>query len=299
MASSLHRRRDFLVVVDIPLQTASPWPGVAAYWVSGTLGVIAAMAAAITFLVPAVLRGPAVMNGSARGTALVLLLVAVPALTLSMVFAARGSARAVIVWLGAVSYIVYNSVLFLFATPFNNLFLLYVAMLSLSLWSMAAVLHAIDVPKFAKRFSERLPARAIAAYLLVIVCLNALAWLWQVVPGMLSTTSPRFIDGTGLQTNPVYVQDLAVCLPLMGIAAVWLWRRTSWGYVISGLLLVMYCIEGLGVAADQWYGSAADPTSSVASAAAVPMFLLLAVIGLVPLFFHMENLDRKPMVSAG
>ena len=71
------------------------------------------------------------------------------------------------------------------------------------------------------------------------------------------------------------------------------------GYVISGLLLVMYFIEGLGVAADQWYGSAADPTSSVASAAAVPMFLVLAVIGLVPLFFHMENLDRKPMVSAG
>lgn len=52
--------------------------------VSATLGVIAAMAAAITFFVPAVLRGPAVMNGSARGTALVLLLVAVPALTLSM-----------------------------------------------------------------------------------------------------------------------------------------------------------------------------------------------------------------------
>lgn len=61
----------------------------------------------------------------------------------------------------------------------------------------------------------------------------------------------------------------------------------------------MYFIEGLGVAADQWYGSAADPTSSVASAGAVPMFLVLAVIGLVPLFFHVENLDRKPLVSAG
>ena len=298
MAATLYRRREFLVVIDTPTHKAALWPGVAAYWVSGALGFVAAMAAAITFFVPAVLRGPAVMNGSARGTALVLLLVAVPALALSMLLAAKGSARAVIAWLGAVAYIVYNSVLFLFATPFNNLFLLYVATLSLSLWSMVAVLYAIDVPSFAKRFSDQLPARAIATYLLLIVGLNAVAWLWQVVPGMLSSTSPRFIDGTGLQTNPVFVQDLAVWLPLMGVAAVWLWRRTAWGYVISGLLLVMYFIEGLGVAADQWYGSAADPASSVASAAAVPMFLVLAVIGLVPLFFHMENLDRRPVVYA-
>lgn len=52
--------------------------------------------------------------------------------------------------------------LFLFATPFNNIFLLYVATLSLSMWSMVAVLHAIDVPSFAKRFSQKLPARTIA-----------------------------------------------------------------------------------------------------------------------------------------
>ncbi len=187
--------------------------------------------------------------------------------------------------------------LFLFATPFNNIFLLYVATLSLSMWSMVAVLHAIDVPSFAKRFSLKLPARTIAVYLLVIVGMNALAWLWQVVPGMLSTTTPQFMNGTGLPTNPVFAQDLAVWLPLMGVSAVWLWRRTAWGYVISGLLLVMYAIEGLGVAADQWFGSAADPTSPVASAAAVPMFLVLAVVGLVPLFFHMENLDREDVVS--
>jgi hypothetical protein len=297
MASTLYRTREFLVVVEAPEHKARLWPATAPYWVSGSLGLIAAIAAAVTFFVPGVLRGPAVMNGSARGTALVLLVVAVPALALSMLVAANGSGRAVIAWLGAAAYIAYNSVLFLFATPFNNLFLLYVALLSLSLWSVVTVLHAIDVPSFAKRFSHRLPARAIATYLLVIVGLNALAWLWQVVPGMLSTTPPQFVNGTGLPTNPVFVQDLAVWLPLLGVSAIWLWRRTAWGYVLSGLLLVMYVIEGLGVAADQWFGSTADPTSSIASAAAVPMFLLLAVVGLVPLFFHMENLDREAAIS--
>ncbi len=106
MASTLYRRREYLVVVEAPAQKAGLWPGTAPYWVSGSLGFIAAMAAAITFFVPGVLRGPAVMNGSARGTALVVLVVAVPALALSMLVAATGSARAVIAWLGAAAYIV-------------------------------------------------------------------------------------------------------------------------------------------------------------------------------------------------
>src|SRR6266566_1800030 len=75
-------------------------PGGAAYWLSAALGLAAAASSLLTFTVPAVLRGTAVMNGSARGTALVVLLAGVPALACSMLLAARGSAAAVITWLG-------------------------------------------------------------------------------------------------------------------------------------------------------------------------------------------------------
>jgi len=266
--------------------------GKAAYWLSSSLAVIAGIGAAATFAVPGVLRGPAVMNGSARGTALVVLLVAVPALAVAMWASAQRSARAQIVWLGAVGYILYNSVLFLFATPFNNLFLLYVAMLSLAIWSAAMVIRGIGVESFRERFSSRLPVRAIAVYALAIVGLNFLAWMRAVVPAVLSTSPPSFLDGTGMMTNPIYVQDLAFWLPLMTVAAIWLWRRNAWGFVIAGAMLVMYEIEAIGVAVDQWMGHAADPASTVASAAAVPMFAVIAVIGLIPLFFYFRNLGR-------
>ena len=51
-------------------------------------------------------------------------------------------------------------------------------------------------------------------------------------------------------------------------------------------------IETAGVAVDQWFGHAADPASPVAAAAMVPAFAVLAAIGLVPLFFYFQNLDR-------
>jgi len=266
--------------------------GRAGYWLSGSLALVAAIAASGTALVPGVLRGTAVMNGSARGTALVVLLIAVPALAVAMSFAARGSARAQVVWLGTVGYILYNSVLFLFMTPFNNLFLVYVAMMSLAIWSAAIVIRGVGVESFRERFSPKLPVRAIAIYLLAVVALNFLAWMRGVVPGVLSSSSPSFLDGTGMPTSALYVQDLAFWLPLIAVSAVWLWRRQAWGYVIAGAMLVTYEIEAIGVAVDQWMGHAADPESTVAWAAAVPMFAAIALLGLIPLALYFHNLDR-------
>jgi hypothetical protein len=265
----------------------------AAGWLAGALAAVAATAAAATLFVPGVLRGPAVMNGSARGTALVALFVAVPVLALSMVAAARGSVRAVVVWLGAVTYLLYNAVLFLLATPFNSLFLLYAATFALAVWSAATLLHHMDVPVFGKRFGPGLPVRALAIYLWAVAAFNALAWLVQVVPGVLSSQPPAFLAGTGLTTNPIYAQDLSFWIPLTAVTGFWLWRRQAWGLVIAGGLLTYSVIESVGVAVDQAFGHAADPASPVASAAGVPLFAALAVIGLVPVLFYYRSLDRR------
>jgi hypothetical protein len=128
----------------------------APYWTSIGLTAVSAAAAALTFFAPGVLNGTPVMNGSARGTALVALVIAIPVLILSMVLTGRGDARAVVGWLGAAGFLQYNAVLFLLATPWNSLFLLYVAMFSLGFWTLVVFLRAIDVPAFASRFSRRL-----------------------------------------------------------------------------------------------------------------------------------------------
>jgi hypothetical protein len=67
------------------------------YSLSAALAVPAAVGSLLTFLFPDVLRGTAVMNGSARGTALVVMLGAVPVIT----------------WLGALAFLLYNSLMFL------------------------------------------------------------------------------------------------------------------------------------------------------------------------------------------
>jgi hypothetical protein len=70
--------------VGIPMRGQSPrrWPLVS--WLSGALLIITVIAATMTLAAPDVLTGPAAMNGSARGTALVVLVIAVPSLMLSL-----------------------------------------------------------------------------------------------------------------------------------------------------------------------------------------------------------------------
>jgi hypothetical protein len=273
--------------------------GGAAYWLSGLLVATAAVNGLLTFLAPGVLHGTAVMNGSARGTALTVLLLGVPVLAVSMALARAGSARAVLCWLGAAGFVLYNSVMFLFATPFNRLFPLDVAMLALAAWSVGLLLWQTDVAGLGSRFTHRAPVRAVAVYAWVIVALNALAWLSRIVPALTGGGQAAFLRGTGLPTSPVYVQDLALWLPLIAVAAAWLWQRRPWGYVVIGGALIMQILESAGIAVDQWYGHAADPASPVVSAALTPAFGVLALIGLVPACYLLRSLpDRAQGRSA-
>lgn len=61
-----------------------------------------------------------------------------------------------------------------------------------------------------------------------------------------------------------------------------------WGYFVIGAGLVMWVVESLTIAVDQWFGHLADPSSPVASATIAPVLVRLAVIGMLPvlLFFR-------------
>src|SRR5437762_2353719 len=114
--------------------------------------------------------------------------------------------------------------MFLFGTPFNELFLLYVATLSLSLAALIALCARIDA---AALTAGLVPARVrpvVAGFAGLVVVANTLLWLRGAVLGLWHAEHPAFLAGTGLPTAPTYVQDLSFWLPLGALAVVWMWR---------------------------------------------------------------------------
>jgi len=262
-------------------------------WLSCAL-VLATLASAVPSLfVPDLLGGAEVIKGNLRGTALVMLVVALPLLVTAMTRTARNSVRWLVVWMGVVAYLTYQGVMMLFATPYNSLFLAYVALLGFGLWSIVALLADAQLPGFEARTDRRMPVRSVAAMVLALAGLNALAWLVRIVPTIGTEDPASVFDGSGLLTSPGWVQDLAFWIPAACVSAVWTWRRRPRGILLAGAVLVLFAIESLSVASDQWWGVRADDTQpDWASLTMVPVFLALAVLTAVPLAVYLRNLDR-------
>jgi hypothetical protein len=259
-----------------------------AYWLSAASIIAGAFGSAAGVVFPSIFRGPAVMAGSARGTDIVILLVAIPILAVSLTLSRRGSGKAQIAWLGALSYILYNSVVFAFGVPFNVLFLVYVATLSLSFWSVIALLPGLDAKELAPHFTWGRWTRVVAVYLFVAAAFFFVQWLRDILPAVFQNTTPASYAGTGLLTNPFHVLDLGFSIPISVTSVIWMWKRRPWGMIASGALLVYFAIETTSISTDQLLGSLADPNSTVTSMAAVPIFAILTLVDLifVAVFFH-------------
>jgi hypothetical protein len=248
------------------------------YRLSSLLSAVTLIQSAVGAFYPQIFRDPPMTAGNARGTDVVILFVALPVLIISMILSQRGSLRAQLTWAGALTYIAYNAAIFAFATAFNPLFLLYVATLSLAVWSLVALLTQTDVDTIRAHFAEKTPVRFFAGYLAVLSLLFLMTWLKQIIPAMFDPAAPAFLAGTIMLTSPVHVLDLGFLLPLGFLGTIWLWQKKSWGYLLMGLLTVMMTVETASIAVDQYFGHVHDPSASLD---AVPPFIGLTVIGLI------------------
>lgn len=96
-----------------------------------------------------------------------------------------------------------------------------------------------------------------------------------------------------MSTNPVYVQDLAIWLPLLATSAVAAWRHQVWGQLVTAAMLAMFVLESISISVDQWFGSRADPGSSASSMTMVPAFAAVGLVTAVPLVAFLRLLDRR------
>jgi hypothetical protein len=242
-----------------------------------------ALAAGATFFLPDLLTGPAVTNAQARGTSLIMLAIGLPVLVVGTWLASRGSWRGLLFAIGALAYFAYNDFLLLFSTPFNPLFLVYIAAMSLTAFALATTIATTDHETIAEH-AHRVPARGIAIYAWVLAFLNALVWLRTIVPAMFAADPTSFLADSGVATNPVFVEDLTFWLPGAALIGGLLWMRRPLGFTLAGGWLVYGLIEAIGVATDQWFGSVADPGTNQASMDGVLLFVVVGLIALGALF---------------
>lgn len=271
-----------------PERTDSDPPIVGWLWLTLPLAVLVAIVSGTGLLVPNFYRDPpawAIQTVAQDFTDLVMV---VPTLLSSALLAGRGSQRARLVWLGALSYLVYAFVIYAFGVHYNPLFLVYVAALGCSLWALIGGMVTTDWSAITARFATRTPAKVVSLFLIVLAALFYLLWLGDEVPALLSGGVPASIKDIGVPTNPVHVLDMAMLLPAMVLAGVWLWRQQAIGYGLAALLLVNGLFQTLGIAIVMLFSLRAGLP---AAAGPVLIFVALAVVHLALLAWYLRGSD--------
>ena len=175
------------------------------------------------------------------------LAVVAPAWLILAVLALRGSLRAYLLWLGVLAFTVYNYVIYTFSVPFGPLFLLWVTVFGLSLYSLIGGVAAADHRSVQAAFSSERAAKISAWFLIVVGILFALLWLSEDVPALLAGKMPKSVVDMGLPTNPVHILDLSFFLPAVFITGWLLLNRRALGYTLAPAFLVFLILTGIPI----------------------------------------------------
>ena len=172
------------------------------------------------------------------------LVVGLPILLASLWLARRGSLIGLLLWPGALFYMLYTYALYLVGAPFSALFLAYVALVAVIAYTMIGIVASIDGEQVRQRLDGVVPARTIGGILIGLAVLTLAQDAGGAVVTALAGGAP--LDPVA---RHVWIADLAVEVPAVLIGGVLLWRRERLGYVAGAGLLLQFGLTPTGLAA--------------------------------------------------
>lgn len=170
-----------------------------------------------------------------------------PAWLIVATLALRGSLRAYLLWLGVLTFTVYNYVIYTFSIPFGPLFLLWVTVLGLSVYALIGGITAVDRHAVESTFTSERATSVIAWFLIITGFLFVWLWLSEDVPAVLSGTTPQTVLDMALPTNPVHVLDLGFFLPALIATGILLRKRKPLGNTLAPPLIVFLILTGIPI----------------------------------------------------
>lgn len=183
-----------------------------------------------------------------RAQDLVTLVFALPLLGLALWLSRKGGISSRLLLGGALGYFLYCYGMMALGTAYNEFFLLYVAILALSLPAFCLALASVDIEALARLAQDRYPRKLAASFCLLVGFFLAFNWLGGVVlPSLATGRVPKGLDS--YSTLFVQAMDLGILVPAALLSGLWLFRRDPRGYLLGSVLIVKGAAEGLAVAA--------------------------------------------------
>lgn len=202
---------------------------------------------------------------------LVDLFLMVPVLTLAGLYVHRGERLAEPIWGGSLLYLIYTYIIYCFNVHYNELFLVYISILGLSVWSFVYFINNQHRMPTVSKLNSFTAAKTIGVYLIAISALFYFIWLADIIGSLSKGEMPKSLVAAGLFTNPVHVLDLSCALPGIFITGMLVYRRQTLGLLFAPVVLVFLALMDITIGvifiAQQSHGSTTNLPGALTMAA--------------------------------
>jgi hypothetical protein len=209
------------------------------------------------------------------------LTVGLPLLLASMWLARRGEIIGLLLWPGALFYVLYMYVPYIVGVPFNVLFLPYLVLVTLSAYSLIGLLASIDGQVVRQRLTGFVPVRTSAGILLglaVLIIVRQTSLIFTALTGQAPVSTSEVSS---------WIADFTVAIPALLVVWIQLWRRQPLGYVATAGLLLGYGVLALSVI--PFFVLQAQHNASPLDLGGIVAVLVMAALCFIPLAFFVRG----------
>jgi hypothetical protein len=174
---------------------------------------------------------------------------------------------------------------------FNNLFLVWTALLSVGVFGLAFALAGIDVPAIPGRMKSGFPRRSLAVYMVILGLFLLVQYLTEILTAYRTGNPPASL---GIYTSlELAALELAIMIPLHATGAILLWRKRPLGYLLGAILAFTASMTFVSLAAASLMSYVAYGRGSVLDVA-IPVFLTVVAAGFSAAVFTQVADHRAP-----
>ncbi len=171
-----------------------------------------------------------------KGQDTVSLVVAVPILLLALTMFRKGKLKGQLLLAGMYGYFLYTYASMSFLTMYNQLFLVYVALFSMSLFGFVMILMGIDRGKLSRSTKPKMPRRLLGGTLLFVAVMLSMMWLGRIVPSLTAGGAPVGLEHA--TTLVIQVLDLGIVVPACVLIGILVLKRDPFGTMLASVFII-------------------------------------------------------------
>jgi hypothetical protein len=163
------------------------------------------------------------------------LIFAIPLLLWSLYLSIKGVFKGQLLLIGTLAYFLYTYVSYTFLWNYNVLFIVYVALMSMSFFALVLTIQTIDINSLEKKFSDQLPIKLLTGFQWTIGLLIGLLWIEKIASSILLNTPPVGLEH--YTTLVIQAMDLGFVVPIAFLSGTLLLKKKPYGYLLTSIVI--------------------------------------------------------------